>query len=130
MEMIFDQNAKRKICRRYDLGPANGPPQRQILKSTIPCCSVLTWRLCRWRKPSIKKLIAARFNVITRLNAPEAFSKAFYTNADDKQLAFVAPGEKRIPGGNQRADFAARAGRFDAFKRRKSRPYRQKRGGA
>lgn len=46
-----------------------------------------------------KKLIAARFNVITRLNAPEAFSKAFYTNADDKQLAFIAPGEKEFQGG-------------------------------
>lgn len=46
-----------------------------------------------------KKLIAARFNVITRLSAPEAFSKAFYTEADDKQLAFVAPGEKEFHGG-------------------------------
>lgn len=46
-----------------------------------------------------QKLIAARFNVITRINAPEAFSKAFYTQADDKQLAFVAAGEKEFQGG-------------------------------
>ena len=46
-----------------------------------------------------KKLIAAKFNVITRINAPEAFSKAFYTEADDKQLAFVAPGEKEFQRG-------------------------------
>ncbi len=45
------------------------------------------------------KLIEQRFHVIVRLNAPEAFSKEFYVNADDKQLAFVAPGEKEFQGG-------------------------------
>lgn len=45
------------------------------------------------------KLIALRYNVITRFNAPEAFSKEFYQRADDKQLAFVAAGEKEFQGG-------------------------------
>ncbi len=45
------------------------------------------------------KLIARRYNVILRMNAPEDFSKEFYLNADDKQLAFVAAGEKEFQGG-------------------------------
>lgn len=45
------------------------------------------------------KLIGLRYNVILRLNAPEEFSKEFYLRADDKQLAFVAVGEKEFQGG-------------------------------
>ena len=45
------------------------------------------------------KLIAKRYNVVLRLNAPEDFTKEFYLRADDKQLAFVAAGEKEFQGG-------------------------------
>lgn len=42
------------------------------------------------------KLIALRYQVILRFNAPEDFSKEFYLHADDKQLAFIAGGEKEF----------------------------------
>lgn len=45
------------------------------------------------------KLLLRRFQVILRLNAPEEFSKEFYQNADAKQLAFIAAGEKEFQGG-------------------------------
>ncbi len=44
------------------------------------------------------KLLAQRYNVILRLNSPEDFSKEFYLHADDRQLAFVAAGEKELQG--------------------------------
>ncbi len=45
------------------------------------------------------KLLQRRRNVMLRINMPEDFSKEFYLNADDKQLAFVAPGEEVFQGG-------------------------------
>lgn len=45
------------------------------------------------------KLLARRCQVIMRFNAPEDFSKTFYLHADDKQLAFIAPGEKEFQSG-------------------------------
>ena len=45
------------------------------------------------------KLLARHYQVIMRFNAPEDFSKTFYQHADDKQLAFIAPGEKEFQGG-------------------------------
>ena len=45
-----------------------------------------------------QKLLEKRYHVITRFTAPEAFSKEFYLHADDKQLTFVAPGEKEFQG--------------------------------
>ncbi len=42
------------------------------------------------------KLLARRYNVVLRVNAPEEFAKEFYLHADDKQLAFVAAGEKEF----------------------------------
>lgn len=46
-----------------------------------------------------KKLLAARFNVVTRIMVPEGFSKAFYELSDNKQLSFLPPGEKEFQGG-------------------------------
>ena len=46
-----------------------------------------------------EKLIAQKMNVILRINAPEPFSKTFYSQSDHKQLSFVAPGEKEFQGG-------------------------------
>lgn len=46
-----------------------------------------------------KKLLAARFNVVTRIMVPENFSKAFYGQSDNKQLSFLPPGEKEFQGG-------------------------------
>ena len=46
-----------------------------------------------------KKLLAARFNVVTRIMVPEGFSKAFYGQSDNKQLSFLPPGEKEFQGG-------------------------------
>lgn len=45
-----------------------------------------------------KKLLAARFNVVTRIMVPEGFSKSFYELGDNKQLSFMAPGEKEFQG--------------------------------
>lgn len=45
------------------------------------------------------KLLLRRFQVILRLNAPEEFSKEFYQRADNKQLSFIAAGEKEFQGG-------------------------------
>lgn len=45
-----------------------------------------------------KKLLAARFNVVTRIMVPEGFSKSFYELSDNKQLSFMAPGEKEFQG--------------------------------
>ena len=45
------------------------------------------------------KLLEKRYHVVLRWNAPENFSKNFYSLADDKQLAFLAPGEKEFQGG-------------------------------
>lgn len=45
------------------------------------------------------KLLEKRYHVVLRWNAPENFSKTFYSLADDKQLAFLAPGEKEFQGG-------------------------------
>lgn len=45
-----------------------------------------------------KKLLAARFNVVTRIMVPEGFSKSFYELVDNKQLSFMAPGEKEFQG--------------------------------
>ncbi len=45
------------------------------------------------------KLLLRRFQVILRLNAPEDFSKEFYQRADNKQLSFIAAGEKEFQGG-------------------------------
>lgn len=46
-----------------------------------------------------EKLLLRRFQVILRLNAPEEFSKEFYQRADNKQLSFIAAGEKEFQGG-------------------------------
>jgi len=46
-----------------------------------------------------KKLIAKRAQVITRIQAPEGFAKAFYEKADNAQLSFLPPGEKEFQGG-------------------------------
>ncbi len=45
------------------------------------------------------KLLTARLQPVLRIQAPEGLSKDFYTVADDKQLAFLAPGEKEFQGG-------------------------------
>lgn len=45
------------------------------------------------------KLLDRHYNVVLRFNAPEDFTKEFYSSADDKQLAFVAAGEKELQGG-------------------------------
>ena len=46
-----------------------------------------------------QKLLAARLQPVLRLQAPEDFSKDFYTLADTKQLTFLPPGEKEFQGG-------------------------------
>ena len=45
-----------------------------------------------------KKLLAARFNVVTRIMVPEGFSKSFYELGDNKHLSFMAPGENEFQG--------------------------------
>ena len=45
------------------------------------------------------KLLEKHYHVVLRWNAPENFSKTFYSLADDKQLAFLAPGEKEFQSG-------------------------------
>ena len=46
-----------------------------------------------------KKLLEGKLQPVLRIQAPEAFSKDFYTLADNAQLAFLAPGEKEFQGG-------------------------------
>lgn len=45
------------------------------------------------------KLTEQKFNVIARQTNPDSFSRAFYNQADDTQLAFIAPGEKELQSG-------------------------------
>jgi len=45
------------------------------------------------------KLMAGKLCPVLRIQAPEAFSRDFYTLADNRQLAFLAPGEKEFQGG-------------------------------
>ena len=44
------------------------------------------------------KLLAQRYNVLLRWNAPEDFTTAFYELADTKQLAYLPQGETEIQG--------------------------------
>ena len=46
-----------------------------------------------------KLLLEKRMQPVLRFNLPEEFAKTFYTQADRKQLAFMAPGEKEFQGG-------------------------------
>lgn len=45
------------------------------------------------------KLTEQKFNVVARQTNPDSFSRAFYNQADDTQLAFIAPGEKELQAG-------------------------------
>ena len=45
------------------------------------------------------KLTEQKFNVVARQTNPDSFSCAFYNQADDTQLAFIAPGEKELQAG-------------------------------
>lgn len=45
------------------------------------------------------KLTEQKFNVVARQTNPDSFSRAFYNQADDTQLAFIAPGEKELQTG-------------------------------
>lgn len=49
-------------------------------------------------KAVYQQLLAKRYNVLLRWNAPEDFTTAFYQLADDKQLAYVPQGEQEIQG--------------------------------
>ncbi|MBO7190574.1 MAG: aminopeptidase [Elusimicrobiaceae bacterium] len=46
-----------------------------------------------------KELLDKRLQPVLRFMMPEEFAKNFYTAADKKQLAFIAPGEKEFQGG-------------------------------
>ncbi len=46
-----------------------------------------------------EQLLAKRLQPVLRFTMPEEFAKNFYTSADKKQLAFIAPGEKEFQGG-------------------------------
>ena len=46
-----------------------------------------------------QKLLEERLHPILRIQSPEEFSKKFFELADNKQLAFLAPGEKEFQGG-------------------------------
>ena len=45
------------------------------------------------------QLLTQKLQPVLRFNAPENFAKDFYTTADKKQLAFIAPGEKEFQSG-------------------------------
>lgn len=45
-----------------------------------------------------KKLLEQRYQVVTRFTPPEGFFKAFYSQANEAQLAFIAAGEKELQG--------------------------------
>ncbi len=49
-------------------------------------------------KAVYSKLLAQRYNVLLRWNAPEDFTTAFYQLADNKQLAYLPKGELEIQG--------------------------------
>ncbi len=49
-------------------------------------------------KEVYRKLLAQRYNVLLRWNAPEDFTTAFYEQADKKQLAYIPAGELDIQG--------------------------------
>lgn len=46
-----------------------------------------------------KQLVDRRLQPVLRFNAPEDFVTCFYSQADKKQLTFIAPGEKEFQGG-------------------------------
>ncbi len=43
-----------------------------------------------------ERLLQKRYHAVVRANAPEEFTRSFYTLADDKQLAYIAAGEKEF----------------------------------
>ena len=45
-----------------------------------------------------ERLLRARYHAVARVNAPEDFARSLYTLADDKQLDFIAAGEKEFQG--------------------------------
>ena len=46
-----------------------------------------------------ERLLQKRYHAVSRVNAAEDFARSFYTLADDKQLDYVAAGEKEFQAG-------------------------------
>ena len=45
-----------------------------------------------------ERLLRAHYHAVARVNAPEDFARSLYALADDKQLDFIAAGEKEFQG--------------------------------